>query len=763
MKKIHFIIMVIALLFSGCTTEEVETPAAGEKMVKIRVSTVNPPEIVGTRTMLDENFEVKWHKGDEVFMVAFYPDYNGIMTGKLTNVCEDGYEALFEGEVPEAWLSNTKRETVFYSYKSSEWSAANGVTLTEWDWGTSVKNATLPAEQPLVPGTFARHYNLSAATFELNDDVSQVYFHNLCGLLRVSLKGNARIKSLEITAPSKMNGIFTLKSNAMVGRSTVYTVELQEKGSSDAVTLLSEEGLDLNAEPQSFYACVLPENIKVGSVENAGPSAGEYTVSVTTVEGKVVTKTISVDKGIAAGRYTDLGEMEVNFTFLDTDGTTYDIDPSGMETVDLYYVPSYGELVVDAPDWLEYQLAEDEGKISFSADAYLSTLSRSGTITITQGETSADFTVSQDGLYLDFADQDLEMDPEGVETAELPYAVSLSDAEITVPEWLTYTVDEAGSRILFSADAYVSGTPRTGEIVISKGTDSAVLAVSQKGIALVSLSNVYSDAAAHEGYVIEKSAFFTEEYTLVEELDWLTASKDGSGNIVLSVDANGTGAVRTGAVLMKVGESVGQIINVTQTTFNYSSFLGNYKIDCKLMDNSVGTSDWPKVQQNTSDVDYILYFEPQSWQRYYIVAEYVPIGSGCISLACPQVSLMKDKTYPDYGTWVPALHAARRHSNPDFLLTVDNYKEIDAAEGCGFDLIPVIEDGSLKGFDFVPNAKAQELYPEGLDGIYLPEYRVTEKDGANQVLAYDTEISNGRILSYFRALEGQEYLRMTKK
>ncbi len=726
-------------------------------MVTVRISAANLPGVqdTATRTVLNGDNSVTWNKGDEVFVVT-----SDIKDGiKMTNIEEDGPTAVFEAQIPMDGFKNSYREAVIYPFRVKEWS---GNSLKEWFVGAGFDSAVLPGKQQMEAGTFARDYNLSAAIFELNND-EPLYFHNLCGLLRVNVKGNTTVKSIKITAPAKINGKFRVEGlDKKVGKSAEFRLEMtRENDGSDTVELVSEEGFSLTESLQSFYASVLPKALQIGSTSDAGPGAGDYVVTITTVEGKVVTETVTLDKDIKASKITDLGNFEVSSTFADADGNVYEMKPTG-GSFELNYIESAGEPVVaGAPEWVSY--TAEGGKITFSTGAYCSTLSRSCQVSITQGETAAELTINQDGFYKSLAGINIKMDPTGASSYGLPYSPSLGELVITAPGWLTYTIDEAEGKIIFTVEAYVSGAPRTGEIVITNGSDSATFAVSQRAVPLVSVSSVYSDTDAHEGYVIEKSSFFTEEFTLVEELDWMTAVKNEAGNIVISVDANGTGAIRTGAVLMKVGENVVQTINVTQTTFNYSSFLGNYKMDCKLMDNSVGTSDWPKVQQNTSDVDYILYFEPESWQRYYIVAEYVPIGPGCITLVCPKQSLQNDRTYPNYGAWVPFLHAARKHSDPNFLLTTNNYEEIDAAEGCGFDLVPVVEGGILKGFDFVPNAKARELYPEGLDAIWLPEYKTTKKDSDDNVLEFDTDISNGRIMGYYRALEGQEYLRITKK
>ncbi len=686
MKKIHFVIMAVALVFGGCVPEYMKDPSGtSEKMVKIRLSTMNPPEIVDTRTMLDENFDVKWHHADEVFMVSDNVQNGGIKTGRLTNVLEDGYEGLFEGEVPENWLSNNSRETVLYSYKVSEWSAACGETLNETDWGKSIRGITLPSEQPLVSGTFARHYNLSAATFELNDKSTPLYFHNICGLIKLNLKGNADIKKVEISAPGKMNGIFTLKSNFQTGENTVYTIEMQEKGSADVVTLLSEDGLELTAEPQSFYASVLPENIRVGSAGNAGPGAGEYTVAVTTVEGKVVTKTVSVEKGIVAGRYTDLGEMEVNYTFADADNTVCNLNPAG-ETVAYNVFLSSDEPVVEGitGDWLTSSYDSESGNITFTCGAYLGEGERSETVTIIQGD------------------------------------------------------------------------------------HATAITFSQKPVPAVKISSLYSDADAHTGYIIEKTEYLPSDYTVSVDasVDWFTAVKDGSGNIVVSVDANDSGAVRKGAVTIRTGDmTVVGTIPVIQTLLTYESLLAEYKVTYYDVENGRFNSGTNPVDitERTAGQDYHIVFR-LNYVDVPVVLDYVSIGPGCGSFICPQEyekCTIGSKSYNYLDGRIAVVRAARKPGGSDFKLSISTSSEIDVTEdGCGFDLVPVFDGGSVVGYDFVPDFKTRSLYPEGVEGIWFPEYKILTKDGDGKALTWESNIS--RLRRYLGPLDGQEYLRMTR-
>ncbi len=650
------------LLFS-CVNKGIDVIGEqSDKMVTVRLSTVDPPEFLWTRTVLDDELNVSWNHDDEVFLTG-----NRLEDGLvMKNLSDDASEGVFEATVSEEVLGNRNREIILYPAKVAQWSADMGTKLAAYDWGQGFSGVVLPDTQPMVPGTFAQNYNLSAATFEISDRVSPLYFHNLCGLLRVGLKGNATIKSIVITAPSKMNGVFQLMSDKALGEMTEYYVKLNGSLSSDTASLTSEEGIDLRSDVQKFYACVLPENIEIGSTENAGPGAGEYTVTVTTVEGKTVTWTASLTEGVSAAMISNLGEMEVNYTF--ADAGDIELDSTG-EPVSLKYLVQGGVPAVEgAPEWLQYTAAD--GVISFTAGLYIGDSVRSADVTISQGEMS--------------------------------------------------------STVRFS----------------------------QKPVPTFRLSDIYSDADAHEDYMIEKTEYLTGEYTLEESSDWLAVAKDEAGNALVSIEANSTGVLRTGVVTVKTGGRTVGTINVIQTAFNYASLTGTYTSTFRHIDNSIQTIDgrngYFRISERTADGSYAVLFA-WNWRDYTMLCDYVPVGPGLISLICPQQS----ETL--IGSDVSFIRAARKNGNSGFRLTTGNYKEIDVTEeGCGFDLVPVLVDGVLN-FDFVPNEKARSLYPEGVDGLWFPEYQTL----TTNPLTWSPDIKT--VQRYIRPLDGQEYLRITKQ
>ena len=77
-----------------------------------------------------------------------------------------------------------------------------------------------------------------------------------------------------------------------------------------------------------------------------------------------------------------------------------------------------------------------------------------------------------------------------------------------------------------------------------------------------------------------------EEYTLTSDVDWIHISTSGN-TLTITVDANNSGAPRSGSITVKVGE-LKDVISVTQ--IEVTDFLGNYTLTCVDSDNKAYTS-----------------------------------------------------------------------------------------------------------------------------------------------------------------------------
>lgn len=93
-----------------------------------------------------------------------------------------------------------------------------------------------------------------------------------------------------------------------------------------------------------------------------------------------------------------------------------------------------------------------------------------------------------------------------------------------------------------------------------------------------------------------------EEYTLTPDVDWIHISTSGN-TLTISVDANTSGAPRSGSITVKVGE-LQDVISVTQ--IEVTDFLGNYTLNCVDSDNKDYSS--PVLIEAVGDGTYNMTF-----------------------------------------------------------------------------------------------------------------------------------------------------------
>jgi endonuclease/exonuclease/phosphatase family metal-dependent hydrolase len=220
-NKIALTLFGALAIASSCNKMEERTP----ELVEITVSSE-----ATSKTELDGS-SVVWTQGDR--MVVFS---SGITTGKIFRLGGDPgtSSGTFYGEVPE------DAANYFACYPS---------TVT-YD-GASTFHYTMPAEVPYTRGTFAPDSNpmLSGtkSTFDGNFSMK-----NLCGVLRLKLKGNIEISSLELAFDSYVSG----PGHVYRGGNT-----LTMDGSTDAhkkVTMVFDSPVQLEPNAFSEFYFVLP-------------------------------------------------------------------------------------------------------------------------------------------------------------------------------------------------------------------------------------------------------------------------------------------------------------------------------------------------------------------------------------------------------------------------------------------------------------------------------------------------------------------------
>ncbi len=518
MKKIHYIIGALALIACSCSNENLGSVAPAPKMVTVRLSTEESPQIEeATRSML-VNKKVVWHADDAVA----YTTKSG-KPFKLTNIMPEGPEATFEGQLTEDVIDGMN-QMVVYPYMDGLVKYQDNYS---GDYG--VQNIKLTSSQELLSGSFGQGYNLSVAGIEWGHD-EILHFRNLCALVAVKLKGNIPVTSISIQAPENVCGTFSiLKKTGTFGPDAVYR-NVAMGSNSKTITLTSTDAVELAENAQTFYAVAVPFD---------GVSCkGEWTVSVTDIDGVIHQMAVTTTKAIAAGKITTLGEFKITGSAFSASLVTMDRNANSVE--------------------------------------------------------------------------------------------------------------------------------------------------------------------------LEKTKYLTGEYTVHSANDWITPSVTEKG-IRIDATANTTGAGRNGTVEVKVGGEVVSTITVKQTTYDYYSFIGDYFLSYKNINNASTYANAFRIDADVEGETYRLTFAKN--YTYTMKLKYGSDGLGLMSLLLPQEATTSQAGYT-------AQARAAKVPASGFTLTAGNYSEIDIAEeGVGYDFILDDSDGRIN-FTLEPNAKGKSLYGN-LGGIWF--------------------------------------------
>ena len=247
---------------SSCNKMEVQAPESVEITVTSEVA---------SKTALDGS-SVVWTQGDR--MVVFS---SGITTGKVFRLGAGAGTGTgtFYGEVP------TDADNYFACYPST--ATYNGASTFSY---------TMPAVVPYTRGTFAPESNPMLSSTKSTFD-GTFSMKNLCGVLRLKLKGNIEVSSLELAFDSYVSG----PGHVARGGNT-----LTMDGSTEAhkkVTMVFDSPVQLEADAFSEFYFVLPPAEYDGMTIKATLPNGNYSTknvssiftitrsAVTTMEGEM--------------------------------------------------------------------------------------------------------------------------------------------------------------------------------------------------------------------------------------------------------------------------------------------------------------------------------------------------------------------------------------------------------------------------------------------------------------------------------------------
>lgn len=329
MKRIIYLIMLMAASVLGtvsCREKEIDADelASLSKDIQIFYASIDGAEDE-TKTFLNESSHLCWNHNDAV----------SVFTGNKSNS-----KYLFSGENGErsgAILFNVAGSTVSsYSknYAVYPYSSENTVS------STGLFTVSYPREQNYVVGSFGRGANIMAA---LNDSPSDhnLRFKNVCGYIKLNIKGSATITAIRITGNSneKISGKMTFQPSGSGSDMVVGSVSMLSDATKEIV-LNYGEGITLDATGKDFYIAVPPVTFSSG-----------FTVSIYDNTGKYMEKS----KSSAISITSNLIQPMTSFDYTGNLGTVL---PFLQDT-------SFGAYNADGTAIYEYTLGKDQPVVSF--------------------------------------------------------------------------------------------------------------------------------------------------------------------------------------------------------------------------------------------------------------------------------------------------------------------------------------------------------------------------------------------------------------
>ena len=238
MKRIILSVLAMSALLCGCQKDHVSELAQGRGTIQATIE-----EISSTRTVMDENNNIRWSEGDQI--VGFMKSTLGVKY-QVTAASVGKTSASFE-EVSSGGLNaGTVLEHViaYYPYSSSVSAAKSGSNYT--------LDVILPTEQTYVAGSFGNGAMPMVAVSETNN----ITFRNVCGGMKLQLKGIQKVITIKVEGK---NGEL-LSGAASV---TAYTDETKPtitmaSGASTSVTLNCGSGVQLNESKATEFIIALP-------------------------------------------------------------------------------------------------------------------------------------------------------------------------------------------------------------------------------------------------------------------------------------------------------------------------------------------------------------------------------------------------------------------------------------------------------------------------------------------------------------------------
>ena len=279
MKKTILGICLMTFALAGCQKELVEPEAQTQLLGPVEFYAVLEEFTPGAKTSLNENRCVIWSEGDQlaIFQGSTLADKYQVKEGQAggTNTNFSIVKNL-GGNKDDDFSGGTEIpfDTNIAIYPFEDDLICNPIYEGEEITSYQIKNFTIPAVQTYAENSFAEEaFAMTAITNGLADH--NLKFKNVCGALKLQLKGTATVKKIEL----KGNADEQIAGDAVVtvyADGTVPSIEMNPNATT-VITLDCEGGVELNeSSATTFMFAVPPTDFDTG-----------FTATITATDGKV--------------------------------------------------------------------------------------------------------------------------------------------------------------------------------------------------------------------------------------------------------------------------------------------------------------------------------------------------------------------------------------------------------------------------------------------------------------------------------------------
>lgn len=266
-----------------------------------------------TKTVLGENNTVLWSEGDCIGVFESSTIATKFIVSEASAGSTNGSFTVV-GSQGNGYVSGTEIPNNIAIYPYEENLVCNvGAMSGEYVDSYTVSNVTFPTELEYVAGSFANNSFVMAAVTRTATD-NQLRFKNVCGVMRLQLRGTAQVASVRLEGKSgeKLAGNGTL---------TIYTDErvpaVTMSGDAETYVMLNcGSGVQLDESVATdFYISIPPVSFANG-----------FKVTITDTEG--ATATIETDKSntVERSRILKMPVKDVEFNSVITYKAPYKLE-----------------------------------------------------------------------------------------------------------------------------------------------------------------------------------------------------------------------------------------------------------------------------------------------------------------------------------------------------------------------------------------------------------------------------------------------------